>query len=58
MIKKTDLLNARFHLFDLECRAILNGVSNEDELVSAITPKAVKDSGSGEAPPLGGTSVH
>lgn len=51
LIKKTDLLTARFHLFDLECRAILNGVSNEDELVKVITPKTVKDSGSGESLP-------
>jgi hypothetical protein len=51
LIKKTDLLNARLHLFDVECRAILNGVRNEDELVSLITPKMVKDSGSGETPP-------
>jgi hypothetical protein len=39
LIKETDLHNARFHLVDLECRAILDGVRNEDELVKAITPK-------------------
>jgi hypothetical protein len=37
LIKKTDLFSARIHLFDLECRAILNGVRDEDELVKAIT---------------------
>jgi hypothetical protein len=30
----------------LECRAILDGVRNEDELVRMITPKFIKDSGS------------
>jgi hypothetical protein len=58
LIKKVDLLNARLHLFDLECRAILNGVRNEDELVSFITPKMVKDSGSGETPPQDGSSAQ
>ena len=38
LIKRTDLLAARFHLFDLECRAILNGVEDEDELVTRIAP--------------------
>jgi hypothetical protein len=38
LIKKTDLLAARFRIFDLECKAILNGVEDEDELVKAITP--------------------
>jgi len=52
LIKKTDLLSARLHLFDLECRAILDGVRNEDELVRLITPKMVKDSGSAETPAL------
>jgi hypothetical protein len=38
LIKKTDLLAARFRLFDLECKEILNGIKDEDELVKAITP--------------------
>jgi len=46
LVKKTDLLNARLHLFDLECRAILKGVRDEDELVRSITPRVIKDSGS------------
>lgn len=58
LIKKTDLLNARLHLFDLECRAILDGVRNEDELVSWITPKLIKDSGFGETPPEKGSSAQ
>jgi hypothetical protein len=58
LIKKVDLLNARLHLFDLQCRALLNGVRNEDELVSFITPKIVKDSGTGETPPQDESSVR
>jgi len=58
LIKKTDLFAARLHLFDLECRAILNGVRDEDELVRFITPKMVKDSGSGETPSQDGSSVQ
>jgi hypothetical protein len=58
LIKMTDLLNARLHLFDVECRAILNGVRSEDELLSLITPKIVKDSGTGEIPPQGGSPVR
>jgi hypothetical protein len=38
LIKKTDLLAARYRVFDLECREILNGVEDEDELVKAISP--------------------
>jgi Flp pilus assembly secretin CpaC len=33
-------------------------VRNEDELVSFITPKMVKDSGSGETPPQDGSSAQ
>jgi hypothetical protein len=44
LIKKTDLLNARLHLFDLECRAIFNGVRTEDELIRLITPQMIKGS--------------
>jgi hypothetical protein len=44
LIKKIDLLAARFHLFDLECKEILNGVEDEEELVKAITPALIKNS--------------
>jgi hypothetical protein len=32
LMQKTDLFYARFHLFDIECRFVLGGVRNEDEL--------------------------
>ena len=52
LIKKTDLYTARLHLFDLQCRGILDGVRTEDELVRYVTPKMVRDSGTAEqAPP-------
>ena len=51
LIKKADLYVARLHLIDLQFRAILNGVRNEDELVKSITPQALKDSRTPEAPP-------
>jgi hypothetical protein len=38
LIKKTDLLAARYRLFDLICEEILKGVDDEDELVHAIVP--------------------
>jgi hypothetical protein len=56
LIKETDALNARLHLFALECRAILEGVRNEDELVNSITPKMIKDSGFGETPSQSGSA--
>lgn len=58
LIKKTDLYTARLHLFDLECRAILDGVRNEDELVKYITPRALKEAASGEGPHQDGPSVQ
>jgi hypothetical protein len=36
LIKNTDLLAARFRLFDRECRAILDGIKDEDALLRAI----------------------
>ncbi len=36
LIKTTDLLTARFRLFDRECRAILGGVKDEDALLRTI----------------------
>jgi hypothetical protein len=36
LIKNTDLLTARVRLFDRECRAILDGVRDEDALLRAI----------------------
>jgi hypothetical protein len=44
LIKKTDLMIDRYRLFDRECRAILDGVRDEDELIRAITPGPTKDS--------------
>jgi hypothetical protein len=43
LIKKTDLLAARFRLFDLECKVILNGVGDEEELARAILPAQIKN---------------
>lgn len=51
LIKKTDLLAARFRLFDRECQAILNGVRDEDALVRAITPGLISERGSTAATP-------
>lgn len=39
LLKKTDLFVARLRLFDLECKEILNGAKDEDELVKAITSR-------------------
>jgi hypothetical protein len=36
MVKKTDLVAARLHIFDVECRALLNGVRDENDLVKII----------------------
>jgi hypothetical protein len=37
LIKYTDLLSARFGLFDSECRAILAGVPDEEAMIRTIT---------------------
>jgi hypothetical protein len=36
LIKQTDLMTARLHLFDRECRAILDGVRDEEALLRAV----------------------
>jgi hypothetical protein len=37
LIKNTDLLFARLYLVDTECRAILDGVRDEDDLLDKIS---------------------
>jgi hypothetical protein len=37
LIKNTELLFARLHLVDKECRAILDGVRDEDDLLDKIS---------------------
>jgi hypothetical protein len=37
LIKNTELLFARLHLVDRECRAILDGVRDEDDLLDKIS---------------------
>jgi hypothetical protein len=44
LIKKTDLMVARYKLFDFECRAILDGVRDEDALLKAIAAGRTRDS--------------
>jgi hypothetical protein len=36
LIKETDLMTARLHLFDRECRAILDGIPDEEALLRAL----------------------
>ena len=36
VIRETDLITARYRLFDRECQAILNGVQDEDALLGAV----------------------
>jgi hypothetical protein len=42
LIKETDLINARYRLFDSECKAVLDGVRDEDALLRAIGYKQAK----------------
>jgi hypothetical protein len=35
--EKTDSLIIRNQVFEAECRAVLNGVRNEDELIRAVS---------------------
>ncbi len=42
LIKKTDLIVDRYRIFDLECRAILDGARDEDALLKAIAPGRTK----------------
>ena len=44
LIKKTDLMVGRYHLFDRECQAILDGIRDEDELLRASALGRAKDS--------------
>jgi hypothetical protein len=36
MAKKTDLVAVRLHIFDIECRAVLSGVQEEDDLIKIL----------------------
>jgi hypothetical protein len=51
LIKSTDLLAARIRLFDIECRAILDGVKDEEALLRAIVAKQPGNSNSATAMP-------
>jgi hypothetical protein len=51
MVKKTDLVAARLHVFDVECRAILSGVQEENELVTLIIQSTSEGGGSTRASP-------
>ncbi len=43
LIKQTDLVVVRLHIFDVECRALLNGVHDENDLVKMIIQWASDD---------------
>ncbi len=50
LIKKTDYLSVRVRLFDRECRAILNGVRDEGELIKIITQETGSSNSTGISP--------
>jgi hypothetical protein len=53
LIKSTDLLAARIRLFDIECRAILDGVKDEEALLRAVGARQTNNpnSSASVAPP-------
>jgi hypothetical protein len=51
VIKNTDRMVDRYQLFDRECRAILEGVRDEDGLIRAMPPRRTRDSNSAASTP-------
>ena len=51
LIKQVDMYVARLHLLDLQCRAILDGVRDEDELIRLITSEVAAGAGAAQALP-------
>jgi hypothetical protein len=51
LTKKTDRMVDRYQLFDRECRAILEGVRDEDGLIRAMPPRRTRDSNSAASTP-------